>query len=492
MALAIVGRGSRMNAEQQLAAAGPALTAPRQPPLLLLGLFGLFVLVMISMSPGIAGDGDIGWHLATGRLIAATGTVPTRDPFSLTFAGQPWMAHEWLTDLVMAGAVAGGGWTGLALLTGAAVAGLLVLMGLEIGRWLTGPRTLIVLLLVLAVLKPFIFARPHVIAWLPLAGWTIVLLRAREAGRAPPLAAALIMLVWANMHGSFVFGLALAGAFGLEALVLSTDRTATFRQWAVFGLVTLAAALATPFGIAGLLFPLQVSGYRVNSLIVEWLPTVLAEMPGFQAFLFVGLGTLLWRGVKLPPLRLLMLGGIAWMAFDSARHQALLAIVGTLVIARPLGESFAAEAPGPAPRRALLLALAGAAVLFMAARLAAPQPRPPSPFNPAGLIAALPPGLRGQPVFNGYNVGGTLIDAGIRPFIDGRSDLYGDDFAFAHLAMVNGDKAGFDAAVRRWDITWTILPATAALAAQLDADPQWQRLAADGSTVVHVRRPQPG
>jgi hypothetical protein len=111
-----------------------------------------------------------------------------------------------------------------------------------------------------------------------------------------------------------------------------------------------------------------------------------------------------------------------------------------------------------------------------------------SPFNPAGLLAGVPPEVRARPVFNGYNVGGTLIAAGIRPFIDGRSDLYGDDFAFAHLAMVDGDKAGFDAAVRRWNIGWTILPANAALAAQLDADPDWHRLAADDATVIHVRR----
>jgi hypothetical protein len=297
------------------------------------------------------------------------------------------------------------------------------------------------------------------------------------------------MLVWANMHGSFVFGLALAGAFGLEALILSNDRGLAFRQWLVFGLVTLAASLATPFGIAALLFPLQVSGYRVNSLITEWLPTVLADMPGFQLFLFIGLGTLLWRGVKVPPLRLLMLGGIAFLAFESARHQALLAIVGTLLIAQPLGASFPAEPSGAAPRRALLLVLAGLALLFGAVRLAQPQPRPVSAFNPAGLIAAVPPDLRARPVFNGYNVGGTLIAAGIHPFIDGRSDLYGDDFAFAHLAMVDGDKAGFDAAVRRWDIGWTILPANAALAAKLDADPLWTRFAADQSTVVHIRRP---
>jgi hypothetical protein len=484
-----------MGSDQHIAAGGPMLPAPLPAPLLLIGLFGLFVFVLISLAPGIADDGDIGWHIATGRLIAATGAVPGTDPFSLTFAGRPWTAHEWLSDLMMAGADAAGGWTGLALLTGAAVATALMLMGLEIGRWLNGPRTLIVLLLALAVLKPFIFARPHVLAWVPLAGWAIILLRAREAGRAPPLAAALIMLVWANLHGSFLFGLALTGAFGLEALILSADRARALRQWGVFGLVTLAAALATPSGAGGLLFPLQVSGLAVKGVIVEWLPTVLADMPGLQAFLFIGLGTLLWRGVRVPPLRLLMLGGVAWMAFDSARHQALLAILGSLIIAAPLGASFPAEAParpgGGTSRRALLL-LAGAALLFAGLRLATPQPRATSPFNPDALIAALPPDLRQQPVFNGYNLGGTLIMAGIRPFIDGRADIYGDDFVLAHRAMVDGDKAAFDAAAARWGITWTMLPATAALTAQLDTDPRWQRLAADPWTVVHVRRSDVG
>ena len=50
------------------------------------------------------------------------------------------------------------------------------------------------------------------------------MLRAREGDRAPPLAAALLMVVWANLHGSFVMGLAIAAAFGLEALVASSDR----------------------------------------------------------------------------------------------------------------------------------------------------------------------------------------------------------------------------------------------------------------------------
>ena len=40
------------------------------------------------------------------------------------------------------------------------------------------------------------------------------MLRARDQERAPQLVVALLMSLWANMHGSFVVGLAIAAAFG--------------------------------------------------------------------------------------------------------------------------------------------------------------------------------------------------------------------------------------------------------------------------------------
>ena len=62
-------------------------------------------------------------------------------------------------------------------------------------------------------------------AWPILAWWVWLMLRAREHDRAPPLIAALLMALWANLHGGFVFGLAIAAAFGLEAFVSSTDKS---------------------------------------------------------------------------------------------------------------------------------------------------------------------------------------------------------------------------------------------------------------------------
>src|SRR5438045_935289 len=85
--------------------------------------------------------------------------------------------------------------------------------------------------LIAVVLIPTMLARPHLLGWPLIALWTWIMLWARERDRAPPLAAALIMALWANLHGGFVFGLLIAAVFGLEALVSSPDKLRVVRQW---------------------------------------------------------------------------------------------------------------------------------------------------------------------------------------------------------------------------------------------------------------------
>src|SRR5436305_10729126 len=48
-------------------------------------------------------DPDLWWHLANGRLIVATASIPHLDVYSFSAAGQAWVMHEWLADLAMFG-----------------------------------------------------------------------------------------------------------------------------------------------------------------------------------------------------------------------------------------------------------------------------------------------------------------------------------------------------------------------------------------------------
>src|SRR5438105_13488050 len=50
----------------------------------------------------LLGDCDTGWHIRTGEWIAANHSVPARDIFSFSKAGEPWFAWEWLSDVVFA------------------------------------------------------------------------------------------------------------------------------------------------------------------------------------------------------------------------------------------------------------------------------------------------------------------------------------------------------------------------------------------------------
>src|ERR1051326_8011932 len=45
-------------------------------------------------------DADFWWHLKTGEYIVNTHSVPTTDLFSFTNYGKPWVAHEWLSEVI--------------------------------------------------------------------------------------------------------------------------------------------------------------------------------------------------------------------------------------------------------------------------------------------------------------------------------------------------------------------------------------------------------
>lgn len=464
---------------------------------LLLASFTAFAFVTV-LSSAFA-DGDTGWHIATGQWIATHGTVPRSDPFSFTARGHPWVAHEWLSELLMYGAWRYGGWSGLILLFGTAAAALYAIIALHLRRWQRPGAAALMMVYLSIGLAQSLFARPHLLALPILAAWLIALLRARERERAPPLALGILMFVWANAHGSFVFGLALAGGLGLEALVAAapSDRLRVIRQWGLFGIVSLVGALATPAGLDGLLYPFYVNNLSLLSLIGEWQPAQL-NMSSLEILLLSGMFFLFLRPVRIPILRLLILLAALHITFEHARNQMVLVTLATILLAEPLGRAWAGDAERPrlallprlwTERRELSPLLAVGLLLFLSTgiyRLITPFDRPDSYGVPVTALRNLPTGLRGKPVFNEYSFGGLLVFSGIAPFIDGRSDMYGDAFTTDYFKIAHGDAARWKAAEARWKFAWTILPPDNALVKILDREPGWRRAYADKWAVIHV------
>ncbi|MEO8455080.1 MAG: hypothetical protein ABI454_07960 [Sphingomicrobium sp.] len=454
------------------------------------GRFDLALLVGILLIPAVLGssktifnDGDVSWHIATGQWILDHGAIPHTDPFSYTWAGRPWVPIEWLAELIYASAYRLAGYGGVAALVTAALMALHAIVFSNASRW---TRPLLAIVLMDLVLIPTMLARPHVLAWPLLAAWTWLMLLAREKDRAPPLVAALLMTLWANLHGSFVFGLAVAGAFGLEAVVASSDRSRALRQWLIFGVACVVAVFVNATGIEGVFHPLRFANLKMLPLIDEWKPSDPRVTPVFFAVLVAVALLILWKRPRLHPVRWVLLGAFLFAALLQVRHQAMLGIIAAMILPQGFAKQIHQSSAGSSRMGRAVVAVGAA--LLLAVRTALPMSPPDNEANPWKLIAAVPPQLRSQPVLNGYSMGGPLILSGIRPYVDGRGDMYGDELVLGYARIARGDPQAFAEAVDRWDIRWAIIPnRSTELIALLDRS-GWRRIARDRVGVIYVRK----
>lgn len=487
-------RAARAQARIQIKAQGAAHRLAGLDLLLVLGA-GVIVFAGVSFAPHMFEDGDTFWHLASGDWMIKHRAILHADPFSYTAPGKAWDTHEWLTEVIMTPVWRTFGWAGLQLLFAAAAGVTAVIMGAKLRRRLPLVTFLATLALAFACTAQSWLARPHLLALPLLAFWTVQMLRAREAGRAPPLWLVPAMALWANLHGSFLFGLALIGPFALEAVLdAGADRLRAGRDWVLFGLACTAAALVTPHGINGLIYPIQIQSMKTLQNIQEWRSADFGQVRPFELALVAALYVMLSRGVRIPMVRLLTLLGLMHLALHEVRHQLVFAVVAPLLLAEPLAQALRPQGPSPArpsPSPKLMAgALAGLALMVVAAagvRFWIPDAPKDGPTAPGAALAHVPAALRAQPVLNEYGMGGFLIFHGVKPFIDGRADMYGDAFFDAYVKALQPDRVKLLALLAKYKVQWTILDAKDPAVQLLDVLPGWKRLYADKYAVVHVR-----
>lgn len=465
---------------------------------LILGAFTTVVAFMFGSSPRIFSDGDVSWHVASGRWILDHRMVPASDPFSFTMPGHPWVAQEWLSDVLSAVVMQAFGNAGLSMLVSVALALLVLIVGFEVRRWASPVQLALSLLTLVTLLLSFTLARPHVFAWPLLAGWMVLLMRARERHCPPRLWMVGLMVFWANFHASYIFGLLLTGFFALEALIVEGDKRRAFLGWLLFGMLCLGAALLTPHGVTGLLYPFDVMRMTSLKIIGEWRATNVDVTPEFGVALLALIFAMGWRGVQVPVLRLLLILMLLWLALSQMRQQPLWGIASILILVRPIAISmgdgkekppFWRQIGVPANRiPAVWISITALFVLLAIGRATMPISRPDTEAYPSVAIAHIPAALRRQPVLNTYSYGGPLIAAGIRPYIDGRSDMYGDAFTEDYQKINTGDQLALTRATHRFRLVWAITEArNETLLRLLDSTPGWHRIYADKEAVIHRR-----
>ncbi|HXU94370.1 MAG TPA: hypothetical protein VFP33_12015 [Gallionella sp.] len=454
-------------------------------------------------------DGDTYWHIAAGQWIIGHAAVPTSDPFSHTMQGAPWTAHEWLSETIFALTWKAFGWGGLIALTAAAFAATMAMLTRFLLKNLEPVHALIFTALAVMMTAPHLLVRPHALAMPLLVLWTAQLVRGAERGRAPSYWMLPVMTLWANLHGGFTLGLALTLFFAVEGVLgarRASEALVAVKSWSIFICLAVASALLTPHGIQGILFTAHImSGNYALDHISEWQSPSFHLIQPLEIWLMAGLAIALHQGLRLPALRLLLLLALLHLALKHMRSIELIGLLTPLFLAVPLAAQWRERTDttrqlvhvdriflnlaGTASRRATALMLAGLGLVTLVS-VQTSAALPPEDISPITAIKTARKAALNGPVLNEYSFGGYLVYAGIPPFIDGRADMYGDEFMKAYfdaLDLTTSD--GLQELLQKHHIEWTLLPPGSAAVAMLDHLPGWHRLYADRIAVIHVRSP---
>jgi hypothetical protein len=464
-------------------------------------LFSVLLTALLGLSSLMLLDPETHWHVAVGRWIWTTRAVPWTDPFSHTFAGAPWIAKEWLAQLLFYQAHALAGWRGVVVLFAATLALAFTLLFAFLRRHLRAVTALLVTLgAVLVVLTTPIAlnARPQVFAFLLLVAWTHVLLRAVDEGAGPPWRALALMVLWANLHGTFTFGL-LLGALLAAGAVLAAAPAARVRlagRWGAFLAASFVAACVSPYGHRAMLVTATLAGAgEALPYIREWQPIDPSSVGGVVSMAgLAAAALLLLRRAREDVLRLAVVALLGYMMVRHLRFVPFFALATPLVLARPLAR-WRGEAVAPSPavswRAGLSWPLAALLAVLPLTAVFRIDPRPGAMTTPhAALAAARARGLGGGPVYNDYNFGGYLVAEGVRTFVDGRTDqlFLGGFITTLYRSLAAADHQGFANLLDRYHVTWALVGARSPSAGHLDALPGWRRVHVDDVALVYARR----
>jgi len=474
-------------------------------------------------------DPDLWWHLANGRLMVSTGSIPHVDVYSFSAVGHPWVMHEWLADLGMFLLFQRGGLPWLVAIFAGIVTAAAICLYLLLRRSGLSPTGAAALTLIGALAGSTAWgARPQLLNVL-FCGLLILGLIAYRAGRLHALLLPPFIWLWANVHSAFLVGIIISGLFLLgeafDAWRAAEGAMTRRRLVALGGALAAGGVLAVlnPFGIQTIVFSLgTLTSPLIQNNIQEWASPDFHSMAGllFEAILFVLLAGLATGRVRARTSEWLWAFALLYLALASQRHvplfvlgaapllgrcaQALLSLASAMLPpadrrpaaqaalrwrpARPMTNSLALGAIN----LALLIVIGGGMIAYRAVPNLRPatQARAISDALPVQATDALQRIGRPLRVFNYYDYGGYLVwrlfPDGSRVFIDGRVEVYGSQ-VFSRYLRVSYLATGWQEVLAQARPDAIVLPSAHPLVGILEQNSGWTVLSQDGVATVFTR-----
>lgn len=490
-------------------------------------------------------DGDPGWHIRAGQYILETHTIPHHDIFSFSMPNAWWVTYEWGTEVIFAALHSHFGLNGVVFLIVLVLSGTYTLLYKFLRQ--EGFSFLLSFPLLLFIILGSNFhwvARPHVVSYL-FAVLFFYFLDGFARGRILQKRMwilPLLMVLWVNLHAGFIAGITLVMTYLLSAVLeyvfTSPERRPAFRSKVLHTGMLAAATIAVSL--------INPNGYRLYVYLYEYFKTVhhlnlFNELfsPTFQWLIFqpflvaaiAPLPLLLYSRYRPRPEETLTL--LAWIALGliSLRNIPVMLLICAPIYARllrglnePLRE-WLSQAPRLqqglqhfSRRIGLIVSmernfnrhLSSAAVFLILCWIVIHQGElgryHVMNFRflkergfPVDAIPYLKTNRSSGNVFNDSVTGGFLIYnfyPDIKVFIDGRLDMYGEEFARQFLKLIGTPEVGagkdnWKKLFEQYRIQWVMIHPESTLRYVLDADPQWERRYMDEQCVIYVQKTVP-
>jgi hypothetical protein len=439
---------------------------------------------------------DLAYQVRAGNIMLDSRRVLDVDPFTFTVVGQPWLNQQWGAQVLLALIHGAGGWGAILFASGVLVAATAFFVYRSCRAVGASPRTACLLtvggcLVAMEILRAM---RPQQFGCMLFAACVWIVSTRRAAARRVWFVPVLVV-AWANLHGSFPLVFVVLGLAWLHDRRID-PRTAR-RLLVVAGLSGMAT-LINPYGLRVWSYVADLSTHPVISdRVSEWSPPSIRTPTGalFLGSLLVVGAFLARRGTKTTWLSLVGLGVLAVLSILALRGVVWWALGAPVILAEIVHDGERRRAPDRhrfnvvfAAALALLVAIAvpldrgtdarsgGPTVLSVAPERLVAAAREAAPTGSRAFVSQI------TASWSEYSAPGFPVA------VDSRIEIFPEAIWEDYLIVSSG-REGWTDLLDAWNVTVLILDReqAAGLLEVIGAHPEWRVVERNDDGAVYVR-----